>query len=489
MGAKLSKDYLSKDHLSDREYEFADATGNAEYRYSSPLRGVRKRESLSTELYELNETDLKDKLIKFLQSRRESTIRSYIKTFERYFSWIEENKYYEFKYDYNKVLEEIRSYCISNTTAVDFSRSEIYEYINSMDNIIDAMILSLIFEGIVGGKKYSDILTLKKDSLKGTKLYLKNNEYRELPSEAIQLYHKTAAQNKVRVKGKEKPLYENEYLIRNRQPRGIVDRDNGSTYIRNKLNRTRNKQFVYKGISINGPNLIRAGRLFCLSLVDQIQGGLEKEDYYAILKMYEVDSASRTKYQDLKDDYEEYKESECYEEINVIEYDNIYKQIKCESKDYSEHQSKADIKLGNRGEEDFYDLLIQRYGKQNVFDETKNGVGYDFSVFTKDYSKQIFEVKSTRKQEDNKLGFYLTMNELRQAYDNRNRHYLIIMYYDNLDKLKSMYQIPYFIDNLNLSKQAKLLLELKRERICVPISMKVDIDFNLIKPYKIKVLS
>lgn len=419
-------------------------------------------------------------------------ITNYTKAIILYLDWIVENKNYQVMFNYKEKLLNLRKNVLHEYEKVFFSRTEIYDFAYTTPNSENGVIAALIFEGVgsISTPRNSILTSIKYEHLKENKLLVNCLEI-EMPQEVSYLFEKTYKQNELLDNQTALALNKSEYVIKGGKPNKKCGRRNGTKNYSNNYISIRiktkdehnNRIFSYNDKVINGNSLIKAGKMFYLSLIEQIQGSIEKEDYYAVLKKYGQDNASISTYEEIVKDYHEYKENGYCEDINIEQYYKIYRQIKEVSEEKRIYLESADKELGCLGEKYFYKYLIKEYGEDITLDETKNGVGYDFSVNLPS-KKLMYEVKSTNTVDNHiEIKFNLTIKELIKAFNNKENYHIVIIYFNKLQPVTT-YLISNPISKLKLDKQAKILIELKNEGICVPKDIQVTIQFTDKKQYK-----
>lgn len=458
--------------------------------YQYPLNKLEKcinkdREN-TRELYELTENEVWGYIIEAFNEKSNRTKRSYMTVVRKYFEWIELNNIYEFKYDYSTLITKVTKELLDNHIYSIFSRKEIYDIAYSFyeENPMYGIIILLLFEG-VRGEKYKDIMNIKKTDLKGSKLTINNEKHIEVPEEFIKIYKKASTAKSMIRKGKgnkkvEIALYDNEYLIRNRRDSDYADRNN-SYVIYSLFTNLRN---MYG--KINEDIVERSGICFYLSLIEQNNGSgyeLRNEDYRKVmLRFYDSAEINYDKIKNVRKIYAQYRKSEKMTKIDFSSYFNVYSDI-VRTEDEEETHDRADKELGCYGEKYIYTLLVNKYGINNVYDETKNGVGYDFSVNNE--GKKLYEVKSTGRKEKEIFQFYMTIKEIKSALINKEKFKLCIVYFNNKLPI-NLYVIENPIEKLDLINEVNKVVDMYDEDIFVPVQVKIKIEFDKIKMYKNK---
>lgn len=460
--------------------------------YQYPLNKLEKyanRDRKDTrELYEITENELREYAIEAFSEHSDSTKNSYMTGVRKYFEWIELNNIYKFKYDYSARIKEFTRELLDNHIYSTFSRKEIYyiAYSYYEENPMYGIIILLLFEG-VRGEKYKDIMNMKKTDLKGSKLTINNKKHIEVPEDFIRMYKKAASIKSIIRKGKgnkkvEIALYDNEYLIRNHRDSDFIDRNNSyAIYNRFKILRNRYGK-------INEDIVERSGICFYLSLIEQNNGSgyeLRNEDYRKVmLRFYDSAGINYNKIKNVRKIYAQYRKSEKMTKIDFSSYFNVYSDI-VRTEDEEETHDRADKELGCYGEKYIYTLLVNKYGINNVYDETKNGVGYDFSVNNE--GKKLYEVKSTGRKEKEIFQFYMTIKEIKSALINKENFKLCIVYFNNKLPI-NLYVIENPIEKLDFINEVNKVVDMYDEDIFVPVQVKIKIEFDKIKMYKNKKL-
>lgn len=479
MVSEMKSEYM----LSKMESKFLNESNlKKDYKNTSEkaLGKTRKyRRDKDKELFYFTPEEIREIMTSSLSNLSEGSIKSYISVFNKYFDWIKENGYYKFTYNYRTLIEDIREELINNTKFIILSRKEVYEFANSIESAQDGIIIALVFEGVKGEKnsKYSEIMNIKHEDLFKTTLKTESRRI-ELPKDIIPIY-KNACNQKTRkvLNDKIAILNEDGYLIKEIVGKKSFKNRRDSWLITTKLGK-----YIINDQKVDGNILRLSGECFYLSIIEKLKGELTDDDYSKVIDRYKG-GKTVTSITKLKDSYIKYKNSMKYEVADTELYYDIYSQILRED-EQKNMNSRVDKEIGEIGEKFFYERLVECYGKPNVLDETKNGVGYDFSVINK-VPKLMYEVKSTKK-EGNIILFYMTIKEMKMAAM-FNREYKLSILFFNDKKLVSSYIIPDPINNLGIEKQTKSILNLESEGICIPLEIKVTISINKIKKFKINI--
>lgn len=446
---------------------------------SKALQKVRNKKYYNNrELFNLTSEEFTEGLLLSLSDISKKSIDIYISVYKKYFDWIKENSIIEFNYNYEESLKNIKEQLVKNIAFEVLSRKEVYEHANSCESAQEGIIITLVFEGVKGerGSKYSEIMNIKYDDLINTTLKTELRSL-ELPKDIIPIYIKACNQrNSKNINGDIVPLNESGYLIKEIVKSKMFTDRNNSGFISRELG-----HYKYNNQKMNGNILRLSGECFYLSVIEDLKGELTDDDYLKVLNRYKGGIGDTALF-DLKNSYIKYKNSEKYEKVNTEFYYNVYSQILGENSQIDKI-SWSDKEIGEIGEKYFLEKLIEFYGKSNVLDETKNGVGYDFSANNRG-TKLLYEVKST-KSDANILTFYMTIKELKMSNIFKEHYKLSILFFKG-DKILSSYIIPNPIKFLYIEEQAKVLLNLETEGICVPLEIKITTSINKIKRFKCK---
>lgn len=471
--------------LSEREKMYVKETSlsqSAKETMCYALKKIRHAENLlKKDIFSFNENELRKYVEDALVGLLPDTVNSYITQYRGYYNWAVDKNFLVETYDYSGVLKEINKNIIENTTITILSRDEVYDFIYNLNDPRDALIVATVFEGIRGEKKqkYREVMLIKNDALVNSAVKLENRKL-EVPIDFIDIFNRKSRQlSFYDYDGIKKILYEHGYLIKSGKP-GDYGKRHDSNYIS-----TRTQKYIYKGKAINGNILRLSGQLFYLSLIEQIKGELDISNFIAVINRY---SSSNTEYKinELLTQYEEYKFNNKYRVIDINKFENVYRQLIFESNIIERKLNIVDKELGDLGERIYLSHLNNKYGKENVFDETKNGVGYDFSLVNSSI-KEMHEVKSTKISMKKYFEFHLTIKELKMAYKHMTNYKLAVLFFKNNKIIKS-YLVEDPIKNLNLKKQCEKILQLEKEGICVPIDLKISVPVDRLIRYKIKLI-
>ena len=202
------------------------------------LSEVFKEEKITKDITEMNEEEIKDILIKLKFSTITSAINN-INTYKRYIDYYnkENNPFYNFD-SYSELASEV----IAKDKNPRYTRQEILDMINELNNYTDQALILALFEGIKG-KSFSELLTLKTSNLyeKDGKYYAKvfdsaNQDYRpndvQISEKLYELLHKADSQPTYRTNNEqeivETPFNESEFIFKKakkgRQGGNILDR-------------------------------------------------------------------------------------------------------------------------------------------------------------------------------------------------------------------------------------------------------------------------
>lgn len=470
MFSRMESKYLNESNLKK------DSKNTA----SKALLKVRKfKYNKNKELFEFTPEEIRKILTLALSDFAKRSIPSYISAYNKYFDWVKENYYYKFNYDYRKLTDDIKKELENNADFVILSRKEVYEYASSLESAQEGIIIALVFEGVRGEikSKYSEIMNIKYQDLVNTTLKTESRSI-ELPKDIVSIY-KNACNQKIsrNANGKVVSLNESGYLIKEIVGHKTFKNRNNSGFISSKLG-----HYNINNQKINGNILRLSGECFYLSVIEKLKGELTEDDYLKVINRYKGGKTG-TSLPNLRDTYVKYKNSGKYENVDTELYYNVYSQILGED-DKTNKISWVDKEIGEIGEKFFFQRLLENYGQSNVLDETKNGVGYDFSIINKT-PKIMYEVKST-KNDRNIVIFYMTIKELKMASIFNKQYKLSILSFKNKN-IASIYIIPDPINNLDIEKQAKAILDLESEGICIPLEAKVTIQINKIKKFKVNI--
>jgi len=443
----------------------------------------------SKEIYQLSDEEISEFFIK-LSLKRTKTIGSYSSAYRRYFEWLtDSNDKYLCRYSYHEydvLITEISAKLISKLKFNFINRNIVYDTARNLigtdiKNEAEAIII-LLFEGVNNGElefnnlKYANVSNERLEIL----LTNKNNNKRKIQVAKDFCNIIEMCRNK----------YNKFYIMNGKTSATQDNRGNVNSWALNSLRDFRSKKYLNQDVNkFETKVLLDSGKCFYLSLIEQIliesgiTGGLQEEHYRKVINRYKD---SDDQWTCLKDIYEQYKLQKLNSRIDTSQYQNVYADIMGIN---NEHTDKADKDLGNAGEKYIEGLLIKQYGKDKVRNCTADGVGYDFKV-ENDGIITMYEVKSTRQDENKDFAFYMTIKEIKMAYKdeekNKDEFKLCIVYFkgNNPESL-------YIIEN---PLSAFELIDNKAERIVdmdyedsgfMPLEVKIKVPYDKIKEYKL----
>lgn len=257
------------------------------------LSEVAKKAKITKDITDMNEEEIKDILIKMKFSTVTSAINN-INTYKRYIDYYnkENNPFYNFD-SYSELASEI----IAKDKNPRYTRKELLDMIEELNNDTDKALLLALFEGIKG-KSFSELLMLKTSNLfkeKGkyyARLFdIETKDYRPQPLEISEklydLFHKADTQKAYRTNNLEEiietPFNESEFIFK----KAKKGRQGGVVLDRHFITR---KFIFFKDFfgneNISADDIVRSGMMHMAYELFKVSGKIGKDELLAIGEHY-----------------------------------------------------------------------------------------------------------------------------------------------------------------------------------------------------------